>query len=109
LTGHAAGETETASTGYDLLADLLTVIPAGEDKIWSETVVERLAEHRPEVYQGWTPDQLAAALRPHGIPTGRQVWGRTPDGKGANRRGLHRDDITKAVTDRDQNSGRSTG
>jgi hypothetical protein len=31
--------------------------------------------------------QLTAALRPHGVRTG-QVWGTTPDRKGANRRGI---------------------
>ncbi|MGH8881755.1 MAG: cell division protein FtsK, partial [Stackebrandtia sp.] len=109
LTGHAAGETDAPhERGYDLLADLLTVIPAGEEKVWSETAAARLAEHRPEVYDGWTGEQLAAALKPYGVPTGRQVWGRTDDGKGANRRGLHRDDLTKAVTRRDEMAGGGT-
>ena len=68
--------------------------------MWSETVVARLAELRPEVYGGWEPEQLAAALKPHGVPTG-QVWGKTEDGKGANRRGIERADITTAIAERD--------
>ena len=55
----------------------------------------------------WGPEQLAAALKPYGVPTGRQVWGKTPDGKGANRRGIHRDDITKAVTQSEKKRGDS--
>jgi DNA segregation ATPase FtsK/SpoIIIE, S-DNA-T family len=111
LTGHAAGEDtdQQAGRGFDLLADLLTVIPAGEEKVWSETAAARLADHRPDVYDGWTGEQLAAALKPYGVPTGRQVWGRTDDGKGANRRGLHRDDLTKAVTRRDERAGGDAG
>ena len=77
--------------------------------MWSETVVERLAELRPDVYTGWSGEQLAAALKPHAVPTGRQVWGKTPDGKGANRRGIHRDDLTKAITERDRKRGESRG
>lgn len=48
--------------------------------------------------------QLTAALRPYGVRTD-QVWGRTEDGKGANRRGITRDDITKAITERDNQRG----
>ena len=109
LTGHAIGDQDDTETrrGYDLLADILAVLPAGEDKAWSETVVERLAELRPDVYAAWGAEQLAAALKPYGVPTGRQVWGKTPDGKGANRRGIHRDDISKAVTQSERRRGDS--
>ncbi|QKW10881.1 cell division protein FtsK [Streptomyces sp. NA04227] len=102
LAGHALGEqpeTETASA-HDLLADLLAVIPAEEPKVWSETVVSRLAELRPDIYGDWTLEQLAAAVKPFGIRTG-QVWGSTDDGKGANRRGIKRADILKALAERD--------
>ncbi|MGW4466089.1 cell division protein FtsK [Micromonospora sp. NPDC004704] len=105
LTGHAIGQAPEPSTSRTdtLLDDILTVIPPAEPKVWSETVVARLAELRPEVYHGWEPAQLAAALKPHGIPVGRQVWGTDPvTGKGANRKGIHRDDITNAVTERDR-------
>jgi S-DNA-T family DNA segregation ATPase FtsK/SpoIIIE len=33
------------------------------------------------------------------------VWGTTEDGKGANRRGITRDEITTAITQRDQKRG----
>ncbi|MGG7607908.1 cell division protein FtsK [Streptomyces sp. ZG43] len=101
LTGHAAGiEPESATgPGYDLLRDLLTVVPANEVKVWSETVVARLAELRPEVYAGWEPEALTAALKPYGLST-VQV-GRRVNGKVVNRRGIDRSHIATAVAERD--------
>ncbi|GGP01299.1 FtsK/SpoIIIE domain-containing protein [Wenjunlia tyrosinilytica] len=103
LSGHALGEeaeTEAATASFDLLADIAAVVPAEESKVWSEIVVARLAELRPEVYGGWEPEQLAYVLKPYGVPTG-QVWGRTEDGKGANRRGIEHSRILTAMTERD--------
>ncbi|MET7646111.1 cell division protein FtsK [Streptomyces sp. NPDC005426] len=104
LTGHAAGESFDAreSSGFDLLADILAIVPAEEPKLWSEVVVARLGEMRPDVYGGWEPEQLAAALKPHGINTG-QVWGKTEAGKGANRRGIERSRILTVIAERDGN------
>ncbi|MEU8590728.1 cell division protein FtsK [Streptomyces sp. NPDC048664] len=101
LSGYAAGEAPEAVTGpaYDLLADILAVVPAAQAKEWSETVVTRLAELRPEVYTGWEPETLAAALKPLGIST-IQV-GRRIDGKVVNRRGVDRSHITAAIAERD--------
>ncbi|MDI5971516.1 cell division protein FtsK [Streptomyces sp. SL13] len=102
LSGHALGEEPVVdpSGGFDLLADILAVVPADEPKVWNETVVARLAELRPDVYGGWEPEQLTAALKPHHVGTG-QVWGKTEDGKGANRRGITRADIPNAIALRD--------
>jgi DNA segregation ATPase FtsK/SpoIIIE, S-DNA-T family len=69
--------------------------------VWSETVLERLAALRPEVYGGLTRDQLTAALKPYGVTTG-QVWDTTPDGRGANRRGIDRQAVADAATHRDR-------
>ncbi|MBW1597923.1 cell division protein FtsK [Streptomyces sp. JJ38] len=106
LAGYALGEeTEAEPTAtFDLLADLLAVIGADEPKLWNETAVARLAELRPQVYGGWEAEQLTAALKPYRIATG-QVWGKTEDGKGANRRGIKRTDITASVAERDQTRG----
>ncbi|MFD8562138.1 FtsK/SpoIIIE domain-containing protein [Streptosporangium canum] len=101
LAGHAIGETPTAAPTFDLLTDVLAVIPEGEGKVWSEVVVTRLAELRPEVYDGWEPDQLATALKPHRIDT-VQI-SRRIDGKQLNRRGIDRDRIAEAVAERNQN------
>ncbi|MGW1917469.1 cell division protein FtsK [Streptomyces sp. NPDC002076] len=101
LSGYALGEAPEEVTGpaYDLLADILAVVPAAQAKEWSETVVARLAELRPEVYTGWEPETLAAALKPLGIST-IQV-GRRIDGKVVNRRGVDRSHIVTAIAERD--------
>nr|WP_255954605.1 cell division protein FtsK [Streptomyces sp. ODS25] len=101
LAGYALGEQPDTGTAasYDLLADVFAVMTVDEAKVWSETVLARIAELRPDVYDTWTPEQLTAALKPYGIRTG-QVWGTTEDGKGANRRGIKRADVLKAIADR---------
>jgi DNA segregation ATPase FtsK/SpoIIIE, S-DNA-T family len=102
LSGHALGEEPAADAagGFDLLADVLAVVPVEEPKVWNETVVERLAGLRPDVYSGWEPEQLTAALKPHGITTGQ--IGRRVDGKVVNRRGITRADITAIITEGDE-------
>ena len=104
ITGHAAGEhAETTGLGPSLLDDILTVVPATEPKIWSETIAARLAELRPEAYGGWKPEQVATALKPYGIPVGRQIWSTDPaTGEKANRKGIRRADIAAAVTKRNE-------
>ena len=111
LAGHALGQEPDTGPAFDLLADLAAVVT--EPKMWSEEIVTRLAALRPGAYQVWAdlePDaraaQLTAALKPYGIRTG-QVWGTTADGKGANRRGITRDDLTKAITERNGKAGRA--
>jgi DNA segregation ATPase FtsK/SpoIIIE, S-DNA-T family len=103
LTGHALGEDpEPADAASTLLADVLAVVPASEARVWNQTVVARLAELRPEVYGGWEAEQLTAALKPYGISTG-QVWGTDPEsGEGANRRGIDRQAVADAATERDR-------
>jgi S-DNA-T family DNA segregation ATPase FtsK/SpoIIIE len=104
LTGHAIGQSLDTDQGaaISLLADVLSVIRVDEDRVWSETVVDRLADVRPEVYGEWAGQkpaakatQLAAALKPYGIDTD-QVHGRLPGGKTANRRGIARADVAAA-------------
>ncbi|MFF3865056.1 cell division protein FtsK [Micromonospora sp. NPDC001898] len=107
LTGHAVGQaTATPAARRDtLLDDILTVVPATEGKVWAETLTERLAELNADAYADLTRDQLTAALKPYGITTG-QVWGTDPTtGKGANRRGIDRADITNAVAERNKRRG----
>ncbi|TDE33891.1 cell division protein FtsK [Nonomuraea mesophila] len=110
LSGHALGETPEQNTPtFDLLADVLAMVPPSEVKVWNEAIVDRLAELRPDVYGAWArleggakTAQLTTALKPYGIKT-MQVWG-TPEGggKGANRIGITRDDIVTAITQRDR-------
>ncbi|WP_398857363.1 MULTISPECIES: P-loop NTPase family protein [Streptomyces] len=101
LTGHALGADPVAEAvaSFDLLRDILAVVPANEPKVWNETVVGRLEELRPDVYVGWAAEQLTAALKPFGIET-VQI-GRRLNGKVVNRRGIVRADIAETVADRD--------
>ncbi|MFC5911755.1 cell division protein FtsK [Streptacidiphilus monticola] len=102
LAGIAAGQTPQRGDRHDtLLDDILAVVPPSEPKVWSETLAARLAELRPEVYDGWTPEQVASALAPMGVET-IQI-NRRIDGKNVNRRGIQRSDISDAVTKRDRN------
>jgi DNA segregation ATPase FtsK/SpoIIIE, S-DNA-T family len=98
LSGHALGEDpEPAHAVGSLLADILAVVPGDQAKAWNQTVVARLAELRPEVYGGWEPEQLTAALKPHGVTVG-QVWGTDPaTGQSANRRGITRAQVAEAA------------
>jgi S-DNA-T family DNA segregation ATPase FtsK/SpoIIIE len=97
---------------YNLLDDLNAVWSEGEEKVWSEVLVKRLAELRPEVYGDWVgiddkgnptynTSALAAALKGYKVSTG-QVWGQDERGKGANRRGLVRADLLAAIDSRRQ-------
>jgi S-DNA-T family DNA segregation ATPase FtsK/SpoIIIE len=83
---------------YDLLADVAHIWPAGEDRVWNDTLLPLLAEHNPDAYTGWTPEQLTAALKPHGIDVA-QIFRRI-NGKGINRRGPDHTDILTAITRR---------
>ncbi|HZD38695.1 MAG TPA: cell division protein FtsK, partial [Actinomycetes bacterium] len=86
-----------------LLTDILAVVPTSEAKVWGETVLERLAELRPEVFGTWTREQLTAALRSLGVDATEQVWGTDPaTGQGANRRGFARQAVADATTERDR-------
>lgn len=105
ITGHAAGETTDADQRATvlLIADVAAVLQRGEAKVWSETIVDRLGELRREVYGEWAAldprakaNALAGALKPFGIDT-QQVYGKTPDGRPANRRGVLAEDVYTAA------------
>lgn len=73
LTGHAAGD-EHLTRQASLLDDMQTIFATAQVvKLSTERVLELLAELRPQVYQSWTPEALAAALRPDQVAPG-QVW-----------------------------------
>lgn len=46
----------------DLLSDILKVVGSDEEQVWNERVASRLAELRPDVYEGWTGENVTAAL-----------------------------------------------
>jgi S-DNA-T family DNA segregation ATPase FtsK/SpoIIIE len=93
VTGHATGEQDEQLTpAARLLEDLRTVFATAEVvKLSSERALELLAALRPQVYGSWTPEALAAALRPDGVAPG-QVWI-----DGANLRGYKLEQITEAL------------
>lgn len=100
LSGEAIGETMSTGPVRDLLADILTVM--SEEKEWNSVLAARLAEHWPDAYGQWAElddrdrtAALTAALAPYGVPV-IQVWGATPEGRGANRRGIARADVVAA-------------
>jgi S-DNA-T family DNA segregation ATPase FtsK/SpoIIIE len=106
LSGIALGEASEVPAGpsYDLLADVLAVIPADEERVWNERLAIRLAELRPAVYGGWKGENVTAALKPHGV-SARDVAGYTDDKTRTTRRGTARADITKAIAERDGKPG----
>ncbi|MFD5885529.1 cell division protein FtsK [Streptomyces sp. NPDC060334] len=100
VTGHAIGKGPEATTGVDILADVLAVLPTDEDAVWCERIATRLTGLRPDVYAGWKGENVTAALKPWGIKPG-QVWGQDDNGEGKNRRGIKRTDIATVITRRD--------
>ncbi|MGW2186599.1 cell division protein FtsK [Streptomyces sp. NPDC001719] len=102
VTGHAIGQQpDSGQPTFDLLADILKVVPADEEKVWNEKVAARLAQLRPEIYGGWKAETVTTNLRPFKV-TAQDVWGSTAAGKGTTRRGIARADITKAITQSDE-------
>jgi S-DNA-T family DNA segregation ATPase FtsK/SpoIIIE len=105
LDGHAVGEqTDDSTAQVSVLVDVATVIRPSEDKVWSETVADRLAVLRPQTYGAWAAQpsrakaaQVGAALKPYGVTT-VQVWATGPNGEGGNRRGLVRAEVLTAIT-----------
>ncbi|MER7660689.1 cell division protein FtsK [Streptomyces sp. NPDC096193] len=101
VTGHAIGQQpESGEASFDLLADVLRVVAADEEKVWNEKVAARLATLRPEVYGGWKAETVTSNLKPHGVAA-QDVWGTSDKGKGTTRRGIARADVTKVITERD--------
>lgn len=97
LTGQAAGD-EDDRPQHDLLDDILRCVNLADgERIWSETICEHLAGLRPEIYNGWGPEQLAVGLKPYGIET-VQI-----NRKGVNRRGVDKKDVLAAIEQRHQN------
>lgn len=107
VTGDAAGQAPAAENAATVLDDVAQVLGKGETKVWSETIVDRLADLRPDVYGAWAglepkakAEALTAALKPHGI--GTEQISRRINGKVVNKRGIKRDDLAHAITQRNE-------
>lgn len=79
------------------LRHVLTMLSvfSGDDRLWTDDLLARLAAHDPVTYGQWDAEALSAVLRRFGI-TPTQIWR-----QGRNRRGYLRADITRAVGDDD--------
>lgn len=71
---------------FNLLEDVRRVLLPGEDALWSELILPRLAELRPEVYGEWDVSTFGAAMRAAGCPT--SSIHRKIDGRGVTRYGV---------------------
>jgi S-DNA-T family DNA segregation ATPase FtsK/SpoIIIE len=66
LTGAAANEQPASSVDFDLLSDIRRVFGMAE-RIHTTVLLDGLGNLRPQLYGDWTPETLAAALKPHGV------------------------------------------
>jgi S-DNA-T family DNA segregation ATPase FtsK/SpoIIIE len=98
LTGHALGEhpDDALTARVNVAQDTAGVFTRAEDKLWSETILARLAARWPDRYTGWSANTLAAALKPHGVRP-EQVWAVDEDGAERNRRGYTLTTLTAVV------------
>ncbi|MFE6686582.1 cell division protein FtsK [Streptomyces sp. NPDC057743] len=110
LSGDAAGQAPAAEASATVLDDVAAVLGKGEAKVWSETIVDRLADLRPEAYGAWAElepkpkaEALSAALKPYGVAT--EQISRRIDGEQFNKRGIKRADIANAITERNKKLG----
>lgn len=87
-----AVETDRLGDERDLLADVATVLRR-EPRVRTAIVLSRLAELDPATYEGWSFQDLAAALAEYGIEAGKS------DGNKV----IRTRDITQALTDRGTN------
>jgi S-DNA-T family DNA segregation ATPase FtsK/SpoIIIE len=80
--GTLTEQVEHLTPAASLLEDLHTVFATAEVvKLSTERLLELLAALRPAAYGAWTPEALAAGLRPHSITPG-QVWTEQGNRKG---------------------------
>ncbi len=107
LSGHALGQApqESSARPERLLGDVLGVVPTTQDKVAAEVLREWLATAHPEVYGDWTTDRLTASLRSLGIDTSVQVHRPDQDGRRRNLRGITRQSVADALTQRGRQPG----
>lgn len=91
LTGMAAGETVDFGEVVDVLADMTRIFATAE-VMHTEDVLARLGELRPAVYGAWSPEALAAAMKPHGVRPGQVK------AAGVNRNGYRAEWVREALS-----------
>jgi hypothetical protein len=92
-----AGGGELIDRDVESLRHVLIVLSvfSGDDRLWTEDLLARLAEHDPVTYSQWDAEALSAVLRRFGI-TPTQIWR-----QGRNRRGYLRAEIARVVGEDD--------
>jgi S-DNA-T family DNA segregation ATPase FtsK/SpoIIIE len=97
LTGFAAGDGAIEEeTPPELLGDIITVFRPGEKKAWSQTICDRLGDHKPMTYSGWTPHILQKNLAAFEVTT-RDVWAKPDDGgEATTKKGVELEDVLRA-------------
>jgi S-DNA-T family DNA segregation ATPase FtsK/SpoIIIE len=92
-----AGGGELIDRDVESLRHVLTVLSvfSGDDRLWTEDLLARLAAHDPVTYSQWDAEALSAVLRRFGI-TPTQIWH-----QGRNRRGYLRAEIARVVGEDD--------
>jgi S-DNA-T family DNA segregation ATPase FtsK/SpoIIIE len=99
LTGLAAGlDPDIDTDNGSILDHLASVWPQGQGRVWFEVLAELLASTYPQ-YEGWTVEQVSAAVKPHGLST-CQI-NRSVHGVATNRRGLARVDLARVLGERE--------
>jgi hypothetical protein len=81
------------------------VVPPEEAKVASDPLAALLAQTWPDRYRELTKDQLNASLRALGIDTNVQVHRYGGDAKRRNLRGITRQSVADALTQRDRQRG----
>ena len=92
----AADEPRERVQAYNLLADVRAVWVEGESALWSELIVPRLAELRPDVYGEWDVKTFGAAMKAAGVRT-ESIHRKLEGGKGATKYGVKLDALTAAI------------
>lgn len=119
LTGYCVGQgpTNLGRPTVDLLNDVKAVWhrapihpgrKPGDEGVWSEDLVRLLGKLRPDIYDGWTTDDLAKALgaiKPVGVKT-VPINHRDADGKQINHRGVRLKALDAALAARAKDTGR---
>ncbi len=83
---------------HNLAEDVRAAWPLGDDALWLERILPRLAQLRPDVYGAWSVEQLGEALRRVGVPT-RPLNRRISDGdaRRSTRVGIDRQGVEQAI------------
>lgn len=97
LAGMALGYAVSATPASYSITEDLAIVFGVDEKAHSDVLCSRLADRWPDRYAGWTPIQLAAALKPSDVRP-RQVWAPSlEDEVPRNRQGILRSDLLGAL------------